>query len=150
MTGGPVSLATAPFNPASAHAGAWRSTDKVTWTRTWQQGRITWLGAADWHKLAITQPRVLSRWWQGVIDGAGVQRDQDVTWLAPEDMPLPNRRLAICAQGVKGEAVFPATGTDVDVATACRAHRRPMYRRLAASTRLADGLNPPGVCLRRP
>ncbi|MDQ2821220.1 MAG: hypothetical protein M3Y65_12635 [Pseudomonadota bacterium] len=100
-------LATAPFNPAFAETGAWKSTDSITWTRTWHQGRITWLGAADWHKLAITQPRALSAWWQGVLDRAGVQRDQDVTWLAPDEMPLPNRRVAICAQGVKGDAVFP-------------------------------------------
>ena len=107
MTVGPVSLATAPFNPASSVAGAWSSTDKVTWTRNWQQGRITWLGAADWHKLAITQPQQLSRWWQNVLDRAGVQRDLDINWLAPDEMPLPNQRVAICAQGVKGDAVIP-------------------------------------------
>jgi hypothetical protein len=107
MTGGPVSLATAPFNPASSVAGAWSSTDRVTWTRNWQQGRITWLGAADWHKLAITQPQQLSRWWQNVLDRTGVQRDQDIHWLVPDEMPLPNRRVAACAQGVKGDAVIP-------------------------------------------
>jgi hypothetical protein len=110
MTGGAMPLATAPFNPASANAGAWHATDSVVWTRTWQQGRITWLGAADWHKLAITQPQQLARWWQSVIDRAGVQREQAVNWLAPEDMPLPHQRLAVCAQGVKGDAVFPQLG----------------------------------------
>jgi hypothetical protein len=107
MTAGPMSLAAAPFNPASANVGPWRSTDGIAWTRTWQQGRITWLGAADWHKYAITQPQALAAWWQGVLDRAGVQREQDVTWLAPEEMPLPGQRLAICAQGVKGDVTFP-------------------------------------------
>ena len=110
MTGSAMPLVAAPFNPASANAGAWHSSDSVTWTRTWQQGRITWLGAADWHKVAITRPQVLSGWWQGVVDRAGVQRMQDVTWLAPDEMPLPHQRLAICAQGVTGDAVFPQLG----------------------------------------
>jgi hypothetical protein len=109
-TGGALPLATAPLNPASADAGAWHATDSIAWTRAWQRGRITWLGAADWHKLAITQPQLLSRWWQGVFDRAGVQRDQDITWLAPEDMPLPNQRLAVCARGVTGEAVIAQLG----------------------------------------
>ncbi len=107
MTGGAMPLAAPPFNPASANTGAWRSTDSVVWTRTWQQGRITWLGAADWHKYAITQPQALAAWWQSVLDRAGVRREQDVTWLAPDEMPLPGQRLAICAQGVKGEVAFP-------------------------------------------
>jgi hypothetical protein len=110
LTGGSMPLTAAPFNPASNHAGAWRSTDGVLWTRPWQRGRITWLGAADWHKHAITRPQQLSGWWQGVIDHAGVQREQDVTWLVPDEMPLPNARLAICAQGVKGDVTFPQLG----------------------------------------
>lgn len=109
-TGGAMPLATASFNPASNNAGAWRSTDGILWTRPWQQGRITWLGAADWHKAAITQPQALASWWQDVVDRAGVQRTQDVTWLAPEEMPLPGQRLTVCAQGVKGNVVFPELG----------------------------------------
>jgi hypothetical protein len=110
MTAGALPLSAAPFNPASADAGAWRSVDHVVWTRAWRQGRITWLGAADWHKYAITQPQALAGWWQSVVDRAGVQRTQDVTWLAPDEMPLPNQRLAICAQGVTGAAAFPQLG----------------------------------------
>jgi hypothetical protein len=98
------------LDPASNNAGAWRSTDGILWVRNWQRGRITWLGAADWHKAAITQPQALAGWWQDVVDRAGVRRTQDVTWLAPEEMPLPGQRLAVCAQGVKGNAVFPALG----------------------------------------
>ncbi|WP_332877699.1 hypothetical protein [Massilia sp. S19_KUP03_FR1] len=110
MSAGPMTLAAPPFNPASANAGPWRSDDSIVWTRTWQQGRITWLGAADWHKYAITQPHQLAAWWQSVIDRAGVQRAQDVTWLEPDEMPLPGQRLAVCAQGVKGDITFPQLG----------------------------------------
>ena len=107
MTGGAMPLAVAPFTPAANSAGPWRALDGIAWTRPWQQGRITWLGAADWHKYAITRPQVLSSWWQSVFDRAGVQREEGVTWLAPEEMPLPGQRLAVCAQGVTGDAVFP-------------------------------------------
>jgi hypothetical protein len=107
MTGGAMPLAAAPFNPATADAGAWHAAGSMIWTRTWQQGRITWLGAADWHKYAISQPQQLAGWWQGILDRAGVQREQAITWLAPEELPLPGQRLAVCAQNVKGDAVFP-------------------------------------------
>lgn len=110
LTGGAMPLAVAPLTPAAASAGAWQSVDGIVWTRAWEQGYITWLGAADWHRYAITQPQVLATWWQGVVDRAGVQREQDVTWLAPAEMPLPGQRLAICAQGVTGNAVFPQLG----------------------------------------
>ncbi|HWJ93195.1 MAG TPA: hypothetical protein VNT33_00615, partial [Telluria sp.] len=32
---------------------------------------------------------------------------EEVEWLAPEEMPLPRQRLAVCARGVNGEASFP-------------------------------------------
>jgi len=107
MTGSAMPLAAAPLNPATVRAGPWHSTDSIAWTRTWQRGRITWLGAADWHKYAITQPQQLARWWQDVLDRAGVRREQEIAWLAPEELPLPGQRLAVCAHNVKGDAVFP-------------------------------------------
>ena len=110
-TGGAMPLAVAPFNPAPAKG--WNTADNIVWTRPWQQGRIAWLGAADWHKYAITQPQALAAWWQQVLDVAGVRREQPVTWLAPDDMALPDQRLAICAQGVKGESTFPQLGQTV-------------------------------------
>jgi hypothetical protein len=42
-----------------------------------------------------------------------VVREQDIAWLAPEDLPLPRERLEVCAQGadgMKGEAVFAQLG----------------------------------------
>jgi len=110
LTGGALAFAAAPFNPAAADAQVWHSVDNIAWTRAWQRGRITWLGATDWHRHAITQPQLLSAWWQTVFDRAGVQQEQGVTWLAPDELPLPGQRLAVCAHGVKGDALFPQLG----------------------------------------
>ncbi len=103
---GSLVLTAAPLNPAAAQAGAWAGHDAV-WSRQWGQGRIGWLGAADWHRQAIKEPRALALWWQGVLDTLGVQRIEEVNWLAPEEMPLPNQRLEVCAQGVQGKVHFP-------------------------------------------
>jgi hypothetical protein len=92
----PMTLAAVAPNPG--HAGEWRAEDGL-WTRDWQQGRIGWLGAGDWHRYAIEQPRALALWWQGVLDRLRVQRSRDIAWLDPEEMPLPQQRLAVCAQG---------------------------------------------------
>jgi len=105
-TVGSLALTAAPLNPAGAQAGAWTGKDAV-WARQWGQGRIGWLGAADWHRQAITQPRALALWWQGVLDTLAVQRIEEINWLDPQEMPLPNGRLEICAQGVTGKVHFP-------------------------------------------
>jgi hypothetical protein len=105
-TDGPLQMAVAPLNPAGERAGEWTGADHV-WTRQWQKGRIGWLGVADWHRYAIGEPQALSMWWQSVLDRVGVRRVEEVEWLAPEEMPLPGQRLAVCARGVRGEAMFP-------------------------------------------
>ena len=106
-TVGSLALTAAPLNPAGAQAGAWSGKDAV-WARAWGQGRIGWLGAADWHRQAIAQPRALALWWQGVLDTLGVQRIEEVHWLDPQEMPLPGQRVEVCAQGVTGKVRFPA------------------------------------------
>jgi hypothetical protein len=106
---GSLALTSAPLNPASKQAGAWTGKDAV-WARPWGQGRIGWLGAADWHRQAIKEPRALALWWQGVLDTLAVQRIEDVHWLDPQEMPLPNQRMEICAQGVTGKVRFPDLG----------------------------------------
>lgn len=106
-TDGPLAMPLAPFNPASREAGAWSSSGDSLWTRGWQKGRIAWLGVSGWHRYAISEPRALGQWWQGVLDQAGVRRAGEVVWQAPEGMPLPGERLEICAQGVRGDALFP-------------------------------------------
>lgn len=92
----PMTLAA--LAPKTARDGEWQGEDGL-WTRHWQQGRIGWLGVGDWHRYAIEQPRALASWWQGVLDRLRVQRSRDIAWLAPDEMPLPRRRLAVCARG---------------------------------------------------
>ncbi len=98
---GALALPVAPLNPV-----AWTAGDGTFWTR----GRIAWVGVGDWHRMAISQPRQLGMWWQSVLDAAGVKVEQDVAWEAPREMAFAGQRLEICAQGVKGDAVFPALG----------------------------------------
>jgi hypothetical protein len=94
-------MASSGLNPAGDRAGEWIGKDGL-WTRDWKDGRIAWLGVGDWHRHAIAQPRQLALWWQDVLDRLRVQRRADVEWLDPDEMPLPHRRLAICARGVSG------------------------------------------------
>lgn len=108
-TVGPMGLSAAPLNPGAAQAGVWAGRDGL-WSRQWGQGRIGWLGAADWHRQAIKEPRALALWWQGVLDGLGGQLVDGVSWLDPEEMPLPGQRLEVCAQGVQGKVHFPDLG----------------------------------------
>ncbi|WLI89372.1 hypothetical protein Q4S45_22205 [Massilia sp. R2A-15] len=106
-TAGPLAMPVAPFNPSGPDAGAW-SGDGAVWARQWQGGRIAWVGVGDWHKHAIAQPQQLGMWWQGVLDAAGVRREEDVVWEPPREMPFPGQRLEVCARGVRGDAVFSA------------------------------------------
>ncbi len=94
-------MASAGLNPNGDRAGEWIGKDGL-WTRDWNDGRIAWLGVGDWHRHAIAQPRQLALWWQDVLDSLRVQRRADVAWLDPDEMPLPHRRIAICARGVSG------------------------------------------------
>lgn len=96
-----LAMSPAPLNPV---AGAWKPAGDLTWTRQWQKARIVWLGAVDWHRYAISEPRALGLWWQRVLDAAGVSRPEPVSWIDPEEMPLAGQRLEVCAQGVSGGA----------------------------------------------
>lgn len=103
--GTPLPMAVAPFNPAPG--GVWSAAGELLWTRPWQKGRIGWLGAADWHRYAIGEPKALALWWQGVIDQLGVRRAEELSWIDPVEMPVPGQRLEVCAQGVRGEVALP-------------------------------------------
>ena len=114
VTGGPLALPVAPLTPATRAAGAWLGQENAVWARQWGKGRIGWLGAADWHRFAITEPRALALWWQGVLDTVRVERVEEVQWLASREMPLPGQRLEICALGVRGKVRFPELGQTLD------------------------------------
>lgn len=105
-TGSALPMTLAGLAPNAAHAGEWQGEDGL-WTRDWQQGRIGWLGVGDWHRHAIEEPRALALWWQGVMDRLRVQRGRDIAWLVPDEMPLPQHRLPVCARGA---ALAASTG----------------------------------------
>jgi hypothetical protein len=104
--GAPLAMSVASFNPSER--GPWHKAGNLLWTRQWHAGRIGWLGAANWHRYAISDPHALALWWQSTLDALGVARPEPVEWLAPDEMPLPGQRLEVCARGVKGTAEFPA------------------------------------------
>jgi hypothetical protein len=110
QAGSPLGLSAAGLAPVGGRNGEWSGTDGTLWTRPWHKGRIGWLGVADWHRHAISEPQALALWWQGVLDRLGVQYAADVAWLDPAEMPLPGQRLEVCAQGVRGELAFPELG----------------------------------------
>jgi hypothetical protein len=103
----PLEMPLAALAPAAREAGPWQGSNDMLWTRDWQQGRIGWLGVAEWHRHAIAEPRALALWWQGVIDRVRVERRQDTEWLAPDELPLVGQRIEICARGVAGELALP-------------------------------------------
>lgn len=92
---------------AAQAQGAWQERGERIASRPWQQGRITWLSLADWHRHAITEPKALALWWQQVVDAANVRRKVEMHWLAPAEMPLAGQRLEVCANGVQGSVRFP-------------------------------------------
>lgn len=107
-----ATLELAPGTQLPVAGGAWqaiahdRDGKSWLWQRSWQKGRILWLGVRDWHRFAISEPAALGQWWQQVMDQAARGSEQKVRWLDADPMPLPGLRTEICAQGVgTGDAV---------------------------------------------
>jgi len=119
-----LSMASGSLNPPAARAGEWQGEDGL-WTRDWHKGRIAWLGVGGWHRHAIESPRALALWWQDVLDRLQVRREAGLAWLDPQELPLPQQRLEVCARGEalqKSEALaFPALGLSLPW------QRRPEY-----------------------
>jgi hypothetical protein len=115
-------MASSSLNPAEGSAGEWRGADGI-WTRDWRKGRIAWLGVGGWHRYAIEEPRALALWWQDVLDRLRVRRNEGLAWLDPDELPLPNQRLEVCA---RGEALRKSTGLMFpDLALTLPWQRRP-------------------------
>ncbi|WP_374583363.1 hypothetical protein [Pseudoduganella sp.] len=95
-------------------AGAWQAVARDKdgkpwlWQRSWQKGRILWLGVRDWHRHAISEPAALGAWWQQVMDLAAAGSEQKVRWIDAQPMPLPGLRSEVCAQGVASGGTLSA------------------------------------------
>lgn len=76
------------------------------WQRSWKQGRVIWIGVADWHRYAISAPQALGLWWQGAMDLIALDSPQRSAWLLPDPMPLPGWRSEVCAQGGSAGALL--------------------------------------------
>jgi len=105
-----LALAPASWHPAAGAGWSVLASDRDgkpwLWQRPWQGGRIVWLGVAGWHRHAITAPQALGVWWQQVLDVASRGTAQQVSWVAPDPMPVPGLRTELCAHGVRpGSAV---------------------------------------------
>jgi hypothetical protein len=80
------------------------------WQRSWKQGRVVWIGVADWHRYAISASQALGLWWQGAMDLIALDSPQRKTWLLPDPMPQPGLRSEICAQGGSPGALLRVEG----------------------------------------
>lgn len=108
LAGGQLALAPASLNPDQQGGPAWQVQARTQdsrklpwlWQRPWQQGRLVWLGVADWHRYAITAPAALQQWWQLTLDQLALASPQKLAWRLNDPMPLPGLRSELCAQGV--------------------------------------------------
>jgi hypothetical protein len=80
------------------------------WQRSVGQGRVVWIGVADWHKYAISAPQLLTLWWQSAMDLIALDGVQKTVWRMTDPMPLPGLRSEVCAQGVKAGTALTAAG----------------------------------------
>ncbi|HEV7815772.1 MAG TPA: hypothetical protein VGP06_11820, partial [Janthinobacterium sp.] len=111
---GTLALTAAPSPDAGD--GAWRvlaadsRQQPWLWQRDWQQGRIVWLGVADWHRYAIAAPQALGLWWQEVLDRAAAGAAAKLLWQFGDAMPQAGLRSEICGQGAAPGTPLQAEG----------------------------------------
>jgi len=116
LGGEQLAMPPASLNPADHPGGAWSAaaTDGKgrpwLWQRSWQQGRISWVGVSDWHRYGISSPAALGQWWQVLFDKAAAGATQKIRWQQPEPMPVAGLRTEICAQGAEAGAALHIDG----------------------------------------
>lgn len=109
-----MSLPPAGLNPAEQPAAPWSvlaSDNKKQpwmWQRSVGQGRVVWIGVADWHKYAISAPQALALWWQSAMDRIALESVHKTAWQLNDPMPVPGLRSEVCAQGVKPGTMLTA------------------------------------------
>lgn len=111
-----MTLPPAGLNPGDAVAAPWRVLARDAkkqpwmWQRDVGQGRVVWIGVADWHKYAISAPQQLAVWWQSAMDLVALHSEQKTVWQLNDPMPVPGLRSEACAQGVKPGTPLLADG----------------------------------------
>jgi hypothetical protein len=119
LAGARISLPFAAYRPGKSGGTSWTilASDDAqqawAWQRSWQKGRIVWLGAADWHRYAISAPQALGLWWQDLLDRAGVLTQNALQWQQADAMPQPAVRSEICAQGADLRQDVKVQGQDL-------------------------------------
>jgi len=116
LAGAELTLAPAAFNPDDVAGGEWTTLARDSHARPWAwqralgQGRVVWIGVADWHRYAISAPRALALWWQGALDAMALAGQSKAGWVLTDPMPLPGLRTEICARGAKPGAALHIDG----------------------------------------
>ncbi|NVM75949.1 hypothetical protein FHW83_001736 [Duganella sp. SG902] len=111
-----LAMPPAGLNPAENAAEPWsvlaRDAKKQPWmwSRAVGKGRVVWLGVTEWHKYAISEPRLLALWWQSAMDRIALDSVQKTVWQLNDPMPVPGLRSEVCAQGVKTGVMLAAEG----------------------------------------
>jgi hypothetical protein len=89
-----LSMPPAALNPNDTPAEPWsvlaRDSKKQPWLwqRDLRQGRVLWIGVADWHRYAISAPQALTLWWQAAMDKIALASVQKTGWRLPDPMPV--------------------------------------------------------------
>lgn len=121
-----LEVSTVPLRPSLNARSAWRanaSDEPWLWQRRWLQGRIVWLGLADWHRHAINAPQLLGSWWQSVLDQAGLRQLRELQWMLPDAMPLVGERSTVCLRGAADELAVDVPADQVRLQLQRRADR---------------------------
>jgi hypothetical protein len=114
--GASLSMPPAGLNPADSVAEPWsvlaldNKKQPWIWQRNVGQGRVVWIGVADWHRHAISEPQALALWWQSAMDRIALDSVQKTVWQMSDPMPVPGLRSEVCAQGVKAGTALAADG----------------------------------------
>ena len=116
LAGAELTLAPAALNPDDVPGGEWTTLARDSHARPWAwqralgQGRVVWIGVADWHRYAISAPRALALWWQGAMDAMALAAESGAGWVLTDPIPLPGLRTEICARGAKPGAALHIGG----------------------------------------
>lgn len=116
LAGAELTLAPAALNPDDVAGGEWTTLARDSHARPWAwqralgQGRVVWIGVADWHRYAISAPRALALWWQGAMDAMALAGESGAGWVLTDPMPLPGLRTEICARGANPGAALHIDG----------------------------------------